>query len=590
MKRRRPDGQRHPLQRRLLAVPTSEAEWTQVQESNAYSNEEDWFQDLLYPPRERRPLPSTHILSSSSVVPAEAAAKRPEDSSLLKDFYRAVGIDVAAKDDPQEETNEDEAIKEDIDNPAFSTLTLGQHQRYLQLTSPQQTERRKDNERKELKSLRKVVNSEQHKYKYSLKKFFLDNKERFLIGFRSTHQPASAFCRWSSSNQSVINGNLKTDISMPSHFGKCRQIISFPFEAICSLDMEALSFQVVHQTHVADMVPSKLPSINNSVPPPDKELAPAISWLRDDTKARELAKEYKANILTTAETLEALLQLPGQYDSRWILYASSLEQSDASDETRLTILDIPIAQPLLPRKCLEKGFREGVQQLIRPSNQDPGTFQYTYSLWTLPSNTVASRRSPIQVLVRSAVRSMDKDGFPISIRCHAEYFPERGVEEPTIYEKALWILDQVLFQHKVKSRFARIHAQTGQILGLEETSIAHAFAAATDEASNPLIHWQALIQVLQSIPTIDSPSSLVCLPNMDDSQSSARSASVHVPVDEYSSSVAVNLQPILEQADTVVLNAEALRNCSREWKWQFEERIPNTFPVRHNSGKAGGKK
>jgi hypothetical protein len=581
MKRRRPDDHRHPLQRRLLTVPTSAEEWNELLEANAYSNEEDWFQDLLFPQRVRRPLPSTHILSSTIALPDEATTEVPQDVPLLKEFYKAVGVEVAAKDDQQDETSDNEA-KEDIDNHALSTLTLGQHQRYLQLTSSQQTERRKAHERKELQNLRKFVLAERSKYREAMEKFFSDHKERFLVGFRSTHHPASAFCQWSSSNQKAINERLKTETSMPLHFGKCRQILSFSAQTACSLDIESLNFQVVHQSQVAGMAASEFPLIHTSIPPPDDNRAPSFTWLIDDAKAHELAKEYKASIITTAETLETLLQLPGEYDSRWILYTTSLRQN-ASDDSRVTIVDTPIAQSLLPRMCFEKGLREGLQQLLQPHNQGLGDIKYTYTLWTLPSNNVTSRRKPVRVLVRAAVRLMDKEGIPISLRSHVDYFPERGVEEPTIYEKSLWILDQLLFHHKVKARFARIHAQSCQIMELEETSIAHAFAAAADESSNPLIHWQALIQVLQSIPTIDIPSSLLYLPSQDP-QSSARSASVHAPIDgdARSTTVAVDLQPIMEQADAVVLNAEALRHCSPDWKWQVNERIPYTFPPRIN--------
>eukprot|EP00980_Cylindrotheca_fusiformis_P028362 scaffold22593_cov145-Cylindrotheca_fusiformis.AAC.11 len=582
MKRQRLDGHRHPLQKRTLAVPTSEEEWKKIQGENAYSKTEDWFQDLLFPQRVRRPFPSSSVLSSIIAIPGDVATKRPRDAPLLKEFYDAVGVDLASKDDETDEIDENEA-KEDIDNPQLSNLTLGQHQRFLQLTSSQQTERRKESERKELKSLRKVVLEEQSRYREAVDKFFSDHKDRFLLGFRGANHPASAFSRWASSNQRTMNERLKRETSLPSHFGKCRQIISLPSDAVRHMDIDSLQFKVVHRTQVADMGPSTLPSINTLVAPPQNDQAPTVSFLKDDRTGHQVAKEHKASILTTSDTLEALLQLPGQYDSRWITYTSSIQQ-DVSGDSPLAILDAPIAQPLLPRKCLEIGFREGLQQLIRPGDQASDSFQYTYTLWTLPANNSLSRRTPVRVLVRTVVRSVDQDGNPISIRPHVEYFPERGIEEPTIYEKSVWILDQLLFEHKVKAHFVRIHAQTCKVLKVEETSVAHAFAEATDKSSNPLLHWEALVQVLNSIPTIDVPNFLMCLPSQDP-QSSVRSASVHAPLEGVGSknslSAAVDLEPILEQADTVVLNTEALRHCSLHWKWQSDERIPFTFPVRH---------
>jgi hypothetical protein len=463
------------------------------------------------------------------------------------------------------------------DNPLLSTLTLGQHRRYLQLTNSQQRDRRTEHERKELKSLKKLVYSERSKYKEAVNKFFLDHKNRFSVGFRSTNHPASGFCRWTSSHQKLVNNRWKNETALPLKFGKCRQILSFQSQPSCFLDIESLKFQVVHESRANVPKLKAFPTIGSCVPLPNNKHFPNFVWLKDDTKALELAIDHKTTILTTAESLEALLQLPGEYDSRWIFYATT----DALSKVR--ILDIPIAQSLLPRTCLEKGIQEGLQQSLQQEEKDATPeYQYIYSLWTLPTTNSTSRRNPVRVLVRSTIRLVDTDNIPICLRSHAEYFPERGVEKPTLYEKAIWILDQLLLEHRVKTRFARINVQTCQILDVEETSVAHAFAAVADEASNPLLHWQILIQVLSSIPTIDISNALLCLPSQGDADHSPSriSASVHSPVEKNTPAVVVDLESTLEQADSVALNADALYHCSLDWIWQDAERVPCSFPLK----------
>ena len=274
------------------------------------------------------------------------------------------------------------------------------------------------------------------------------------------------------------------------------------------------------------------------------------------------------------------LLLPGEFDSRWIVFATSVENSNddkVDNNSRLTILDVPIAQSLLPRACLEKGIQEGLEQQLVESLQETCPMKYVYTLWTLPTTNLSSRRKPVSVIIRSTIRLIDSNNIPIRLRSRVEYFPERGTEKPTLYEKALWVLDQLLLEHKVKTCLARINSKTMCIHGWEDTSVAHAFAEAADQSSNPLLHWQTVIQILQSIPTLDK-NCLLCLPSQGQG-SSKFSASVHTPEDDNSPTDSlINLEPVLEEADSVPLSAENLQHCSCDWKWQLNERIPYTFP------------
>lgn len=479
---------------------------------------------------------------------------------------------------------------------------MGQHRRFLQLTNSQQTDRRTQLERKELKSLTKLVEAEQLKYREALAKFFYDHKDRFLIGFRSANHPANLFTSWSSSHQKFVNHRLKAETNLPLKFGKCRQILSFQQQRkIFLLGIDSLKFQVVHEEYSCSCQKDssstslravEFPPNGSRVIPPNKGRVPVCTWLKDDTRAHELARQYNANIITTAETIEKLLLLPGEFDSRWIIFATSVENSTADREATkvdnnscLTILDVPIAQSLLPRTCLEKGIQEGLEQQLLESSEEsnPCPVKYVYTLWTLPAtNHLSSRRKPVNVIIRSTIRLINSNNIPIRLRSRVEYFPERGTENPTLYEKALWILDQLLLEHKVKTCLGRINANTMTIHEWEDTSVAHAFEEAEDKSSNPLLHWQTVIQILRSIPTMDK-NCLLCLPSQEgegkNRANSKFSASIHTPEDGNSATDSlINLEPILEQADAVPLSAEKLQYCSCDWKWQINERIPYTFP------------
>lgn len=296
--------------------------------------------------------------------------------------------------------------------------------------------------------------------------------------------------------------------------------------------------------------------------------------------------------------------------------------------------------------------------------------QVVYSLWTLPTKNVGVKngsRKPIRVIVRTLVRLRDSvSKLPVRLRARVEYFSTpvnseggdttRGGggsnsrsrrEIPNSYEKSLWILDQVLFGHQVFCLQYRIDPTTCGIVGWDATSVAHAFAAsATDgipgafKSHNsdlgPLDHWKALIQLLQSIPSIDMPETLLCLPGrigerkktandtnreillgeetistiptdcQTQQQQQVRldpfSVSVHAPCEDLlasksrqsqkattsfqlsspspSSTVTISLdKSALDQAGAVILGDQALRDCRREWEWDRSGQVPNTYPV-----------
>ena len=487
---------------------------------------------------------------------------------------------------------------------SLALLTPGQQKRYLQLTGQHQTERRTDLERKELKRLNAIVTQEQQIYREALAKFYATHSDRFLLGFKTPQHPAYRFASFASSASEAANEPWKASTGVCTRFGKCRQVLSLQLPGLASssskkeqrpsVDVASLKFETVFKT--STMPPDfkgPLPTGNNSIPPPSRESLPTKMLLRDDKTAKELAIKHKASIVTTAETLESLLQLPGDLATQWIIYASTLSAKDKGGNEKdyssnIFLLDVPLAQAFLsPRACLEAGFQEGLYQWLGGSTGDESQspdpqIQYMYSLWILPpptTITLSRRSTPVRVLVRSTIRLVS-DGCPVRFRSRVEYFPERGAELPTSYEKALWILDQLVLGASAMTCTARIDPRTCEVLGWEETSVAHAFAGdlGTTSTTDPMMHWQGLLQLLQSVPTIGhGTDGLLCLPGRD-IQAPLVSVSVNAKSGPQEESV-VDLDTVFQQAGAVVLNADALRRCPRDWKWEDDERVPFTFPI-----------
>jgi hypothetical protein len=637
----------------------------------------------------------------------------------------------------------------EIDDPSLSTLKIGHHRRYLQLTAnsrrQQQTSKLTLSHRKELRKLQQMISKEQESYRLALDRFHDRQKSRYLIGFESSSDAtdrqggASAFCRWACFQAQAINREWEKTIlsqpqpqsatvgtnnnytngipSLPKCYGKVRQTFALHSGTHQpSLDVQDLTCSVVYkstltttQSSMSSLSLSSAPTIKlpefspkdietnqnggfGVIAPPSMDSTPHVQLLRNDRKALELAAKHSAAIVTTSETLEMLLRLPGDHSSKWMLPCTTTTRiettpksgtaSTASSSFSVTILDLPIAQAFSsPRSCLETGLQEGLYQAFatkHPSRQAaetsndtqnykatqngkfPFVSQVVYSLWTLPTKNAglsSGSRKPIRVLIRTMVRLRDSvSKLPVRLRARVEYFSTpvhsesddpRGTDRsrreiPNSYEKCLWILDQVLFGHQVFSLQYRIDPTTCEIVGWDATSVAHAFAASatTDgfhRGSNPhhsdlgpMDHWKALIKLLQSIPSIDMPETLLCLPGRiggsktttndankqialekrtsgtlptDDETKKQHerldpfSVSVHASCEDSLASDAKELQEtfnspstsstgticldksVLDQAGAVVLGEHALRDCRRDWEWDRSDRVPNTYPV-----------
>lgn len=523
-------------------------------------------------------------------------------------------------------------VIDDIDNPSLSTLTKGHHRRFLKLTTNskhQQVSKLTFAHRKELGKLHDMVLNEQLLYRLALDKFHDCYKSRYLIGFESSFLDenrtngkisANAFCRWACHRAKAINrewektivvhtdstdqqpsddrndASINTKSSdddihpLPKSYGKARQVIALHSSTQrYSLDIQDLTCSIVYESkptpRPSSSIPAKIPEFSHrdidnnrdgvtfrKIPSPTINSTPTVRLLRNDKKAMELAAKYSATIVTTSETLETLLQLPGDHSSKWILpcttrkvvLSTSRPASMPSSSISVTILDLPIAQTFSsPRSCLELGLQEGLCQAFLKQNQPsqagtgdnrndkgekdntiPLASQVVYSLWTLPIENVAKNgsRKPLRVIIRSLVRLRDSvSKLPVRLRARVEYFHRpvnsecdtKGAggnysrrEIPSSYEKSLLILDQVLFGHQVLCLQHRVDPTTCEIIGWDATSVAHAFAASSTPTAVagapsgskahrcPLDHWKALIQLLKSISSIDIPDTMLCLPGL----------------------------------------------------------------------------
>jgi hypothetical protein len=701
---------------------------------------------------------TSSIHSSSSLLRKFYKSIGIKDPSS-KDGNSSTQINNNNYDNGEKPTTRRQVIDE-IDDPFLATLKIGHHNRYLKLTADsqqqQQTSRRTYAQRKELKILRQLVTKEQVAYRLSLDKFHELHKSRYMIGFGSSSDSldvnttsgnrANDFCRWACAYSQSINQEWKNNMlvvaiddsntstsnnskphnknninhALPKRYGKVRQTLGLHCQARrqSSLDVQDLTCSIVHESTPTSKPPPSSSSSSSSsiaafsmndenkssrerIPPPTIELAPSIGLLRNDKKALELASRYSATIVTTSESLETLLQLPGEYSAKWMLFCTKRTVGVLKKSVSVTILDIPLAQAFSsPRTCLESGLQEGLYQLFQQKQQQeqehelcdndttakgnekkdiksliPLVTQAVYSLWTLPGKNTAGRK-PTRVLIRTLVRLKDSTSkLPVRLRAHVEYFSSSSIirnnngdddhdlvsrsdrkEIPSSYETSLWILDQVLFGHKVSCLQYRIDPTTCTILGWDPTSIAHAFAVSgSDRDPNsassstysgrhgPLDHWESLIQLLQSLPSIDVSDCLLCLPgrvgetnvtiNEINKGASLReettmaidydsdpeihqqqkqqqqkirvdpfSVSVHAPCEESydrimqkpqqaadaqlssqrsgPATATIDLEDdVLDQAGAVILGEQALRDCRRDWEWNRPGQIPNTFPV-----------
>ena len=593
----------HPRRKRRLVVPSKTDELEDF--SNYYEVVHGEF-GLLGVNSTSRVFPSSQVLSatiqsaSAQGVLTHAEKKCP----LITNFYKAIGEsgfdDEAPEDSGNNEDEENTSKPEDIDNPEFSTITPGQHKRYLQLTKGERAQKRTQQEKVELAKLSKVITQEQIKYRAALSAFFEKHTARFLAAFQDSNHTAHPFVKYATLAARLQNQIWCNKPNKELQYGKYLQTFSveIPRKAPGTkklaplVDFDSLRFEKLPVGVVTDIPCLKeFPDPGASINPPHTKRTPLRSPLCQDENAQRLAFENAATLITTSESLEALLQLPGEATTKWL---SSVSTVDGEGNQKVIILDFPFRQCFrTPRRCLEEGLQEGVyQQLSNLSSDTTGKaqapVQHSYYLWTLPTIASTGRnlsRQHCKIIVRTSTRLLS-GGNPVCLRTHAEFFPERGRELASSYEKALWILDQKLLGAHSVTRTARIDSTTCKIIEWETTSTALALVDSEEHSSTNNkaavdAHWHGMIQILcavHSVPVAEGTSYLLSLPGRG-VLTPTSSVTVHA-VEKKTENAVVDLRKELAEADTVMMGVDPVALSTRCWRWDASDRADSTFPLK----------
>eukprot|EP00934_Nitzschia_sp_Nitz4_P005437 Nitzschia sp. Nitz4//scaffold68_size99682//16776//18593//NITZ4_004554-RA/size99682-processed-gene-0.35-mRNA-1//-1//CDS//3329556563//5427//frame0 len=518
----------------------------------------------------------------------------------------------------------------DLDNPAFSTITSVQHAKYIKLVlrqdahyqqqqqqQPQQQRRRTPAEKRFLQFLSPILRKEQQAYQQAVRRLWEESQNTRLI----VSPALLGVSQWACQEHKRINDQRWGPDPPPLTFGRCLQTISL-MQGMPQLDVQNLDIQPIW-TDTRDDKDSgsfTLPQVGDKVlRSPKQTLFPVDhSMIHQDKKLLELAAQTQADIVTTHEVLETLLRLPEDFATRWTALATptSLESSSRTYPSVVLLETIQQVFPS-PRECLTYGLQEAMAQQAQQG--DASSFRFSYSLWTLPALPHDRRKgkSTVRVLIRTTQRlwkesttmenpatTMPLTDSNVVIRAHVEYFPERGLEVLSSYERSLWILDQLVGS---TTKVARVDATTGRILQWQDGSVAHAFAQEGSVYASPNFstskhdsatkntlmqgwgHVQLLLQTIPSIVPEADPASATEDQQQRLLQPSQRllhlpgpqsSVSIHAPkgTQDVSTPTTLDLQPLLANANGVWMHPEALQSCVCPWMWDIRDRIPNTFP------------
>jgi hypothetical protein len=573
-------------------------------------------------------------------------------------------------------------IRDDIDNPDLSSLRLGQHRRYLQLQREQSVRRayayqnnQKLAQQKELKTLHKQVVAEQERYRQALDRFHDKYRSRYLIGFSdsNSHQESHyqrrlcVYSQWAYHRMTTISeqqwktqwtdNDLPHEQLVPKAYGQTRQIISLSNPTTTTtlpsntyqqqrqtnlwLNVDDLKFDQVMLEKDQLQVSSSLSlltgihiqlleslAVGTTVPPPPPSHAKTDvqTLLRNDSIALELAVRNSCRIVTTIETLEEMLHLPGESSTDWMVTTTTTHESN------VTILDLPVIRPFSsPRACLEYSFLQSLYGMCNEGKAKPQTIpgsssedstRYQYYVFVLPSinpttinRSLHGQQKSIRILVRAPSRLIDETiQQPVILQAHIEYFSDQGRQKEIMdsYERSIMVLRLALFgPDNAQSYLVRINPIDCQIAAVDYMSMSSLINTPPGYPSmNPLPHLQNMIQILHSIPTLDAADSILCLPGRrtdtnnnsagaKDSSSLSNHQQQQIRLDPYSITVhrglrpdrqtekavavppaTVDLESVLEQAGTVRLGESALKSCRRDWEWHHEGQIPQTFPLK----------
>ena len=289
---------------------------------------------------------------------------------LIQEFLRTAGKSdegeerkVIAKKNIIHEVLENQASSEpclgvgSIDDSVHSRIAAGQHRRFAQLTDMGSSRQAVPQLKTEYRRLRANVESEQGRYFEALAMFWQEQKERLSIGFRGG--------RVSGFTELALRRNMSLDtwtgMGLPTHYGKCCQIISLNFAPPPDSDhiMSNVVDSVLHE-HVSyritedHCVPME-PALKNgaTIPLPKREGFSHIP-LQSDPEALRLALEYRVDIVLSDSTLQ-LLMIADRVGS-WVIPTIRMP----SPSEFLVLGEPTITSFSSPRECLSRGFRDAL--------------------------------------------------------------------------------------------------------------------------------------------------------------------------------------------------------------------------------------
>ena len=273
-----------------------------------------------------RPFPSTGVLG-----PASRIGTIP----LLEDL---VAVAVAENDESEPAKDVVEGVVA-IDNPANSTLTRGQHERYLKLQTDSNKSRWTPHQRREYRTLKALVETEQQVYRQARHEYVFQNLDRFMAGF-----PSSEFATWHSRHTHAYMDQWRAK-GFPLKFGKVRQMVSLSQnDTMVWIPGEIFESRVVKGDKAA---PANTCDLKGTLPPWKQPTAP--HFLKESDEVIELAKQLGVMTIVSAEVLEHVLTLDSWKIPLW------------NREDGIRILEEPLPEPTLPRRCLEKGIEASLQ-------------------------------------------------------------------------------------------------------------------------------------------------------------------------------------------------------------------------------------
>lgn len=515
--------------------------------------------------RRHRPLPSSQALIAT--VDARGLSRSP--CPLIRDFLASLGrvpstptstsadTQGSVGDKPEDETA-NQPLLHAVDDATKSTMTPGQHQRLRQLQAKGASLSRQ--QLGELQKLRKLLIGEQRVYEKAVLEFWKSAADRVFLGLTDDRSKAHAFV------QRFWSGGLLASTVVA---GKCRQIISVQPEH--SFSPERCEHELVGGPTPQGAV-CKLPDDGQEIALPSRPPRSHLP-LHSDKQALQLAKTHNATLITSIETLEVLLQEPA--DSDW-----TLPYFCDGETYEIPILDAPLVHSVkTPRLCLEKAFRLGmtewlestsIQQAQQPTSGCPQSF--IYILLVVP---VLKQRSQ-RILVRRPRGLTDHSGQSLLLHSRIEYFPERGREQPSPSEKALWILDHVLqpTSHVVVGSIDPLRCT---ILRWDHVSLAHGLVHIPGpfgrSETSALKHWSRLMHILLALQTIGRGQYVLSYPGQGISVPES-GISVHLATPSIESMHREG-QPSISP---LAMNEKAVERAIRPWEWKAD-RMEYTFPI-----------